>query len=87
MATFVKVSPVASLLLLAEASVLVLDPWPEAEADLSSLMCLLYVFRYCLIPETEGADPAGRLILKVVSVFCHVLVESPGKNFLFRGVK
>ena len=45
MATFVKVSPVASLLLLAQASVLVLDPWP----DLSSLMCLSFVFRYCLI--------------------------------------
>ena len=43
MATFVKVSPVASLLLLAQASVLVLDPWPEGEADLSSLMCLSYM--------------------------------------------
>ena len=29
--TFVKVSPVASLLLLAQASVLVLDPWPEGQ--------------------------------------------------------
>ena len=100
-ATFVKVSPVASLLLLAEASVLVLDPWPEGQICqvwcvcricLSILFdCLsydtvwLFVLRYCLIPEAEGTDPAGRLILKVVSVFCHVLVESPGKNFLFRG--
>ena len=54
-AALVEVPPVAALLLLAEAPVLVLDPRSEA----------------------ERADSAGRLVLQVVPVLCHVLVESP----------
>ena len=56
MTTFVKVSPVASLLLLAQATVLVLDPRSEAErADSAGWLVLqvVAVFRHVLV-ESPG---------------------------------
>ena len=71
-AALVQVSPVAPLLLLAEAPEV--KPLLLITIDKNTTAPVLVLDPR---PEAERADSAGRLVLQVVPVLRHVLVESP----------
>ena len=71
-AALVEVSPVAPLLLLAQAPEKVKLSSPTVGQNATAPVLVLDPW-----PEAERADSAGRLVLQVVPVLRHVLVESP----------